>query len=219
VEDAVAAGDGRRHAAVVQQVGPEQAQPGRGAVHRRQVRVLGVACSVLATHSTGRSAKCSHEHEQGSSPGARRQAVSDRFRTRITDGAMDHVPAAGEEALDEPRGHEASRAGHAHRRPRPRPPCCDFHGTDHDDLRAVIKFTAGRLGDTPINLVQIVDVDNLALGDVLIPELPGYVYITLVGQRTRWDPMCIQYFVSYDAHGDRVWVYLVQLNCTSEVVF
>ena len=98
-------------------------------------------------------------------------------------------------------------------------PAATSIGTDHDDLRVVIKFKAGRLGDTPINLVQIVDVDNLALGDVLIPELPGYVYITLVGQRTRWDPMCIQYFVSHDAHGDRVWVYLVQLNCTSEVVF
>jgi hypothetical protein len=45
VEDAVAAGDGRRHAAVVEQFGPEQAQPVRGAVHRRQVRVLGVACA------------------------------------------------------------------------------------------------------------------------------------------------------------------------------
>lgn len=43
VEDDVAAGDGRRHAAVVQQVGLEQPQPLRGAVQRRQVLVLGVA--------------------------------------------------------------------------------------------------------------------------------------------------------------------------------
>ena len=41
VEDAVAAGDGRRQAAAVQQVGPEQPQPLAGAVQRRQLlRVL-----------------------------------------------------------------------------------------------------------------------------------------------------------------------------------
>jgi hypothetical protein len=45
VEDAVAAGDGRHHAAVVQQVGLEQPQPLPGAVKRCQVRVLGVACA------------------------------------------------------------------------------------------------------------------------------------------------------------------------------
>jgi hypothetical protein len=45
VEDAVAPGDGRRHGAVVQQVGPEQPQPLRRAVQRRQVRVLCVVCA------------------------------------------------------------------------------------------------------------------------------------------------------------------------------
>jgi hypothetical protein len=45
----------------------------------------------------------------------------DQEVTGIADGAMDHVPAAGEEALDEPGAHESPRAGHAHRR-RPRPP-------------------------------------------------------------------------------------------------
>jgi hypothetical protein len=48
VEDAVAAGDGRRHGAVVQHVGPEQPQPLRGAAQRRQVRVLGAACARIA---------------------------------------------------------------------------------------------------------------------------------------------------------------------------
>jgi hypothetical protein len=60
VENAVAAGDGLRQAAVVQQVGPEQPQPLAGAVQRRQVRVLGVACaqieSVIVT--------CGHSFKQ-----------------------------------------------------------------------------------------------------------------------------------------------------------
>jgi hypothetical protein len=43
VEDAVAACDGRRQAAVVEQVCLEQPQPLRGAVQPQQVRVLGVA--------------------------------------------------------------------------------------------------------------------------------------------------------------------------------
>ena len=50
VEDAVAAGDGRRQAAAVQQVGPEQPQPLAGAVQRRQVRVLGVACAQMESN-------------------------------------------------------------------------------------------------------------------------------------------------------------------------
>ena len=50
VEDAVAAGDGRRQAAAVQQVGPEQPQPLAGAFQRRQVRVLGVACAQMESN-------------------------------------------------------------------------------------------------------------------------------------------------------------------------
>jgi len=42
--------------------------------------------------------------------------------TGIADGAVDRVPAGGEEALDEPRAHEAPRAGHAHRHRRRH--CC-----------------------------------------------------------------------------------------------
>lgn len=45
MEDAVTACDGRRHAAVVEQVGLEQPQPLRGAVQLQQVRVLGVDCA------------------------------------------------------------------------------------------------------------------------------------------------------------------------------
>jgi hypothetical protein len=146
VEDAVAAGDGRRHAAVVEQFGPEQAQPVRGAVHRRQVRVLGVACAPrharyphVGTHA--------RTHTPVHRPGARRQEQG--FRTRITDGAMDHVSAAGEEALDEPRGHEAARAGHAHRRPRPDPRCA-FHWyrsrpTDSSCFPSPIRVSRGLL--------------------------------------------------------------------------
>ena len=50
VEDAAAACDGRRHAAVVEQVGLEQPQPLRGAVQPQQVRVLGVACARIDGH-------------------------------------------------------------------------------------------------------------------------------------------------------------------------
>jgi hypothetical protein len=45
MEDAVAACDGRRQAAVVEQVCLEQPQPLRGSVQPQQVRVLGVACA------------------------------------------------------------------------------------------------------------------------------------------------------------------------------
>ena len=143
VEDAVAAGDGRRQAAAVQQVGPEQPQPLAGAVQRRQVRVLGVACTQIDRESiTGRhmreldrSTMFVHKNKKNSIDRQQKLLLDyiypwlkslsrcvSRKVTGIADGAVDRVPAGGEEALDEPRAHEAPRAGHAHRHRRRH--CC-----------------------------------------------------------------------------------------------
>ena len=52
MEDVVAAGDGRRHATVVEQVSLEQPQPLRGDVQRHQVGVLRVAFAQIIRTST-----------------------------------------------------------------------------------------------------------------------------------------------------------------------
>jgi hypothetical protein len=139
VEDAVTACNGRRQAAEVEQVGLEQPQPLRGAVQPQQVRVLGVACMrtnrsiVIYTHTLSQSLRSSSCREQrrthdGTVPWIVRVSIKNEV-TGIADGAVDLVSSAGEEALDEPRGHETPRAGHAHRLHRRRRPlsCCCLH--------------------------------------------------------------------------------------------